>query len=121
MKCLPHLIWCDCRFHSVIYYTNGVVSTLPLLECCILFSNLGGFALKKYEAAIISAILEDLHLKKPQVAWCYLSIYVCRVCIKEPQSAIISAIMQNLYLKNPKAAIISTIKQDLYLKKLSSP
>ena len=32
MESLPHLIWCVCHFHSVIYYTNGVVSTLHLLQ-----------------------------------------------------------------------------------------
>ena len=25
-KCLPHLFWCDCHFHSVIYYISGMVS-----------------------------------------------------------------------------------------------
>ena len=28
VQCLPHLFWCNCQFHSIIYYTNGVVSTL---------------------------------------------------------------------------------------------
>ena len=33
VKCLPHLIWLDCHFHSVMYYTNGVVCTLHFLQC----------------------------------------------------------------------------------------
>ena len=33
VDCLPHLIWCVCHLHSVIYYTNGVVSTLHFLQC----------------------------------------------------------------------------------------
>ena len=32
MEYLPHRIWCVCHFHSVIYYTNGVVSTLHFLQ-----------------------------------------------------------------------------------------
>ena len=27
-KCLPHLFWCHCHFHSVKYFTNSVLSTL---------------------------------------------------------------------------------------------
>ena len=41
VKCIPHLFWCDCHFHDVkyssIYFTNGVVWTLHLLQCICLF------------------------------------------------------------------------------------
>ena len=33
MKCLSHQIWSGYHFHSVIYYTNGVISTLHFLQC----------------------------------------------------------------------------------------
>ena len=33
VECLPHLFWCVCHFHSVIYYTNSVVFRLHFLQC----------------------------------------------------------------------------------------
>ena len=39
VKCLPHLFWCDCHLHSVIYYTNCVVCTLHFLQCIATQTN----------------------------------------------------------------------------------
>ena len=33
VMCLSHQIWSGYHFHSVIYYTNSVISTLHFLQC----------------------------------------------------------------------------------------
>ena len=49
LKCLPHLFWCNCHFHGVKFFTNGVVSTLYF------------YRVKSYSNRIITRLQNFVH------------------------------------------------------------